>query len=234
MVSRLWDLRYFTGSEVLLKRVIDFTSALVGLVLLSPLLALAAILVAILDGRPVLFTQVRVGRNGVGFSIFKFRTMQLMNSGPMITVSNDPRITRTGRILRKTKIDELPQLYNVLKGEMSLVGPRPDVTEHVKKYSPQHLRVLNLRPGITSPASLIYANESEILASVDNPRLHYDQVIMPHKNSINLIYADQATVLSDLKWILYTIIQGLGFRPAGLVKSLNDLSASAKKDPLNG
>ncbi len=216
--------------QVRLKRAIDFVAALLGLIALSPLLLIAALSVAVLDGRPVFFRQVRVGRKGASFSLWKFRTMRSASQGPMITVSGDPRITRTGRFLRKSKIDELPQLLNVLKGEMSLVGPRPDVMEHVKRYSERDLELLNWLPGITSPASLIYANESQILASVDNPQEHYDRVIMPHKNYINLTYAKQASVLSDLKWILYTILHGLGIRPSSLRKAMAELSGGFPSD----
>lgn len=195
-----------------MKRFFDFTLALVGLLLLSPFLILAAILVRLLDGSPILFVQERIGKGGIPFQILKFRTMKVNNSGPLITVTGDSRITRTGRFLRKTKFDELPQLINVVKGEMAFVGPRPEVARYVDLYSPADRAILNLTPGITDPASLIYANESEILRRQDDPESYYVDVIMPHKIAINKAYASRANFLTDLMMIFYTVAHGLGFK----------------------
>lgn len=195
-----------------MKRIFDFSLALLGLIILSPVLLLTALLIFILDGSPVLFKQIRIGRGGKAFRILKFRTMKVDNSGPQITVAGDSRITRTGRFLRKTKFDEFPQLINVVRGEMAFVGPRPEVARYVDLYSPQDRAILNLTPGITDPASLIYSNESEILARSDDPEAHYVNVVMPHKIAINREYAAQANFFSDLTMILFTVLHGLGFK----------------------
>ncbi len=196
----------------MIKRIFDFTLASVALIILSPFLLFAALLVRVLDGKPVLFVQQRIGRGAKPFYILKFRTMKVDNSGPQITVAGDSRVTRTGRFLRKTKFDELPQLFNVVKGDMAFVGPRPEVARYVDLYSPEDRPILNLTPGITDPASLVYSNESEILRRADDPEEHYVNVIMPHKIAINRRYANQANFFTDLKMIVYTVLHGLGFK----------------------
>ena len=195
-----------------MKRAFDFSVAAIALILLSPLLLLVVILVRIFDGAPVFFSQERVGQGGRPFQILKFRTMRVNNHGPQITVSGDARITRTGRILRKSKIDELPQLWNVVKGDMSFVGPRPDVPYHVALYSETERQILDLVPGITGPASLIYSNESEILAKQPDPEKYYEAVLMPHKIQIHKKYAARANFFTDLRMIVSTVLHGLGFR----------------------
>jgi lipopolysaccharide/colanic/teichoic acid biosynthesis glycosyltransferase len=190
------------------KRAFDLLFAVPGIILLSPLLAIVAIAIRVTDGSPVLFMQRRVGRHGVPFQLAKFRTMRVRASNPgrSITVGSDPRITRIGSTLRRLKLDELPQLWNVIRGDMSLVGPRPEVPEYVAMYSDDQARVLELTPGITDPASLRYRNESEILAKFDDPDKAYAEQIMPAKLNENLEYAARATLASDLGIILRTVL----------------------------
>ena len=174
----------------MLKRTLDFTAAALGLLLLSPLLLGVALLIRIDSRGPVFFRQVRVGRYGQPFRIFKFRTMSHApasagTSGPQLTVAGDARITRVGALLRRTKIDELPQLIDVLRGTMSLVGPRPEVPHYVQHYPPESReRVLSVRPGITDFASLRYRNENALLARASDPEREYVDVILPSKLQI--------------------------------------------------
>ena len=172
------------------KRLLDVTASAAGLFLLWPVFALVAIAIK-RDGGPVFFRQVRVGRHGNTFRMWKFRTMAVSSgaTGPMLTVEGDPRITAVGRWLRRTKIDELPQLLNVVVGEMSLVGPRPEVPHYVNLYPPECRAVLELVPGITDPASIHYADESRVLREVADPERHYIEVLMPDKIQRNLAYA---------------------------------------------
>lgn len=188
------------------KRWFDFSAAAIGLaVLLLPLAALAlAILIA--DGTPVFFRQQRVGRHGRLFRICKFRTMtSRMMSDATITVSGDTRVTRLGKILRRFKLDELPQLFNVLAGEMSLVGPRPDVPGYADRLRGNDARVLELRPGITGPATLAFRNEEELLARAADPKRYNDEVVFPEKVRLNLMYLDTQGFAADIGWILKTI-----------------------------
>jgi lipopolysaccharide/colanic/teichoic acid biosynthesis glycosyltransferase len=159
------------------------------------------------DGGAVFFRQVRVGRDGRLFRVWKFRTMiaNAEQRGGPLTVGEDPRTTRIGRWLRRSKLDELPQLFNVLAGEMSLVGPRPEVPRYVALYSPDQRRVLDLVPGITDPASIVYRHESDLLARAPDPERHYIAVIMPEKIRINLAYAARATWWTDLVVVLDTL-----------------------------
>jgi len=189
------------------KRLFDITFSAVGLVLLFPVFAAAAILIKIDTDGPVFFIQKRVGRNFKVFNIYKFRTMIMETSyqGLPITVGNDSRITKIGEFLRKTKIDELPQLFNVLKGDMSFVGPRPEVEKYVDLYREEYREILKLMPGITDIASLTYSNESEILNGKDNPEKYYTDVILPHKITFAEEYVKKASFLFDLKLILLTI-----------------------------
>ena len=189
------------------KRALDVAVAAVGLVALSPLLALLAAAVA-LDGGPIFFRQERVGRRGRPFRIAKFRTMvpDADRLGAPLTVAGDRRITRVGRVLRAAKLDELPQLWNVLTGEMSLVGPRPEVPRYVALYTEEQARVLALTPGITDPASIRYRHEEAALADSSDPERAYLDVIMPEKIRINLEYAARASVGSDLAVIVETLV----------------------------
>jgi lipopolysaccharide/colanic/teichoic acid biosynthesis glycosyltransferase len=187
------------------KRLVDVLAASLGLALLAPFWLATALLILLQDGGPVLFRQERIGRGGRPFLLWKFRTMRHLASGQLLTVAGDPRITLLGRFLRRTKLDELPQLWNVLRGEMSLVGPRPEVRRYVERYTCEQRRVLDLHPGITDPASLTYVDEERVLTGFADPELAYVERIMPEKIRLNLEYAAHATVLSDLALIVRTI-----------------------------
>jgi lipopolysaccharide/colanic/teichoic acid biosynthesis glycosyltransferase len=187
------------------KRLFDAVCAAAGLLLLAPLLLLAAAWVKLDSPGPVLFRQTRVGRFGVPFTIHKFRTMRV-EPGAAITVGADPRITRSGQVLRQTKLDELPQLWDVLRGAMSLVGPRPELPVYVALY-PAELRerVLAVRPGITDPASLAFSHEAELLAAAADPEREYREVILPAKLKLSADYAATASLATDLRLILATL-----------------------------
>lgn len=187
-------------------RTVDFILAAGGLLVLSPLLAILAAGVLLTDGSPITYRARRTGRGGSVFELYKFRTM-IRNAdklGPGITAGGDPRVTNFGRFLRRTKLDELPQLFNVLKGEMAFVGPRPEDPRYVARYTQEQQRVLAYRPGITSPASLAFRNEEEL---IDRSRWEEDYVsrILPRKLDLELDYFPTRTFLSDLGLILRTI-----------------------------
>lgn len=188
-------------------RIFDGLAALLGLLVLLPFLAVLALLVKLQDGGPVFYRQERVGRGGRPFRIWKFRTMVVDADrvGKPLTVGADPRVTRIGAFLRRWKLDELPQLLNVLVGEMGLVGPRPEVPKYVAHYTEAQRAVLALRPGVTDLASIAYRNESELLAGLEDPEGHYLQVILPDKIRINLDYAAKASLGRNLKVILATL-----------------------------
>jgi lipopolysaccharide/colanic/teichoic acid biosynthesis glycosyltransferase len=190
------------------KRLFDVVCAAVGLVLLSPLLFGIALWIKFDSSGPVFFRQQRVGRGGTLFRIHKFRTMRVdaPMSGPQITVGGDPRITRAGQVLRRTKLDELPQLIDVLAGTMSLVGPRPEVPRYVAMY-PVNLRdkVLSVRPGITDPVSLEYRDESDVLARASDPERAYVEEVMPAKLQRAAQYVDRMSFANDLRVIGSTL-----------------------------
>ena len=186
------------------KRVFDLLGAAVALALLAPLLAAIALWIKLDSPGPVLFRQQRVGRHGRPFAIRKFRTMvaDAPMRGPQLTIGDDPRITRAGAFLRRAKLDELPQLIDVLAGHMSLVGPRPEVPSYVAQY-PAELRdkVLAVRPGITDPVSLEFADESELLARAADPEREYVEVLLPKKLRAAAAYAEHANLATDLRVI---------------------------------
>jgi lipopolysaccharide/colanic/teichoic acid biosynthesis glycosyltransferase len=198
------------------KRMFDIAAAALGLLVLSPLLVVLSGLIRLKSRGPVLFLQERVGQGGKTFRIVKFRTMkdhagsaQVESSrdcvaGALITSAEDPRITPVGRVLRRFKLDELPQLWNVLRGDMSLVGPRPEVPHYVASYSASQCRVLTVRPGITDPASVAYRHEEDLLAGKPDPDSYYRQVILPDKLRLNLEYLDKISFFSDLSLMLRT------------------------------
>lgn len=188
----------------MLKRAFDFVVALVGLVLLSPVLIAIAIAIKIDSGGPVLYRALRAGKGGRPFYMYKFRTMAA-REGPRVTARDDPRITRLGRFLRNSKLNELPQLFNVLKGEMSLVGPRPEDPEFVAHYSPEERLVLSVRPGITSPASILYRHEEAMLAYEDAAQT-YLRDILPSKLRLDLLYIRRRSFLLDLDVLMQTLI----------------------------
>ena len=179
--------------------------AAAGLLLLAPVLAALAVAILWDDGAPVFFGQTRVGRKGKPFRIWKFRTMRTGSQGTVITAAGDPRVTRAGAVLRRCKLDELPQLFNVLKGDMSLVGPRPEVPEYVQLEAPIWQAVLQVRPGVTDLATLLYRDEEKLLGASDDPNAFYREIVLPAKLRLNLGYLRSRSFLRDLKLILLTI-----------------------------
>lgn len=194
--------------QLLLKRAMDIVVSGGALLVLWPVLLLIALAIKIDDPGPVFYRQVRVGRNGKTFRIFKFRTMivDADKKGLQITVGRDSRITRMGALLRKTKLDELAQLINVFTGEMSFVGPRPEVPKYVDMYTPYQRQVLLVRPGITDYASIAYRNENDMLEGAEDPERMYIDVIMPDKIELNMKYLREISPLADIRLILSTII----------------------------
>lgn len=191
----------------MLKFLFDRVVAFVGLLFLWPVLIIVAVLIRVkMPGGPVIFKQQRVGRNGELFTMYKFRSMTVSHSGSSVSVAGESRITPLGAKLRKYKLDELPELWNVLIGDMSFVGPRPDVPGYADSLTGSDRDVLKLRPGITGPASLKYRNEEEILASVDDPVKYNDEVIFPDKVRINLYYLDHQSFWMDIKLIICTVL----------------------------
>ena len=192
---------------MILKWIFDRLASLFGLLLIWPLLVVVAILIKIkMPGGPAFFTQKRVGRNGKLFTMYKFRSMTVSHSGSSVSVAGESRITPLGAKLRRYKIDELPELWNVLIGDMSFVGPRPDVPGYADKLQGNEREVLKLRPGITGPASLKYRDEEEILAKVANPQEYNDKVIYPDKVRINLYYLKNYSFYLDIKMIFCTVL----------------------------
>jgi lipopolysaccharide/colanic/teichoic acid biosynthesis glycosyltransferase len=179
--------------------------AAAGLAVLSPLLAVLALAVWLETGRPVLFRHRRVGQGGRTFELLKFRSMVVNHGGPSITRSGETRITRVGRFLRRWKLDELPQLVNVLRGEMSLVGPRPEVPEYVDPGDPLWQRVLRARPGITDPASVEFRNEEELLAGVEDLDGYYRKVLLPRKLELSAAYLERRNFSSDVAMLFRTV-----------------------------
>jgi len=197
---------YYDGR---LKRGVDVLAGVLGLLVLSPLLLVLAFAVRVSSGSPVLFVQERVGRRGRPFRLLKFRTMrQASDSGLLITGSGDPRVTRVGRFLRATKLDELPQLVNLLRGEMSLVGPRPEVPRYVEDYSADQRRILEARPGLTDPATILFRNEESLLGSVEDTRKerYYREKILPVKLAMNQEYLERASLPYDMLLVMRTLL----------------------------
>lgn len=192
---------------MIIKFFFDRIVSLIGLLCLWPVLLVVAILIKIkMPGGPAFFTQQRVGRHGKLFTMHKFRSMTVSHSGSSVSVAGEARITPLGAKLRKYKLDELPELWDVLIGNMSFVGPRPDVPGYADQLKGDDRRVLELRPGITGPASLKYRDEEELLAKVDNPIEYNDTVIYPDKVRINLYYLDHYSFAKDFQMILCTVL----------------------------
>jgi lipopolysaccharide/colanic/teichoic acid biosynthesis glycosyltransferase len=188
------------------KRLIDLVAAFTGLLLAGWIIALAALVARFETGEPGIFVQSRIGRHGKPFDVYKIRTMKSDAAhATHVTTSDDPRITRSGSLFRRTKIDELPQLYNVLIGEMSLVGPRPDVAGFADRLEGEDRAILALRPGITGPASLAYRDEESLLAAVADPEAYNRDVIFPDKVRINLDYIRNYSLASDFRFILRSL-----------------------------
>lgn len=190
-----------------MKRLLDIIVSLLGLILLSPVFLIVAIWIKLDTKGTVFFRQPRVGRYNKDFILYKFRSMEYQDWGKdqLLTVGdNDPRITKAGYVLRRMKIDELPQLINVLKGDMSLVGPRPLVRQQVELYPKLYEPILSVRPGITSEASIYFRDENALLGSVKDPETYFREVIMPKKIELNLQYVKNRSMMGDLKLLLKT------------------------------
>lgn len=189
------------------KRIFDIISSILGLILFSPFLIIISILILIDSKGGIFFKQQRVGKNNIDFSLLKFRTMKVDSEKQgQLTISNkDSRITKVGSFLRKYKLDEIPQLINVLKGEMSVVGPRPEVRKYVNLYTPEQLKVLTVKPGLTDLASLKYINENEILSKSSTPEKTYIEEIMQEKLKLNMEYIAKNNLWFDIQLIFKTI-----------------------------
>lgn len=189
------------------KSFFDRCMSFIGLIILSPILLVVAILIRLkMPGGPVIFKQLRVGQYGKLFTMYKFRSMTVHHSGSSVSVAGEARITPLGAKLRKYKLDELPELWNVLIGDMSFVGPRPDVPGYADLLEGDDRRMLQLKPGITGPASLKYRNEEELLAKQDDPQKYNDEVLYPDKVRINLDYLEHWSFWKDIKIIIYTVL----------------------------
>ena len=189
-----------------MKRLFDIVASACGLILLSPLFFIVSVWIKLDSIGPVFYRQVRVGRYNKDFRIFKFRSMRVgADKGSLVTIGGrDPRVTRIGYYLRKFKIDELPQLINVFTGDMSLVGPRPEVRHYVNYWTPEQLHALDVRPGITDPASIKFRNENELMESAEDPESFYINVIMQEKLKLYLEYVQNASFWYDIKLIFKT------------------------------
>lgn len=189
-----------------MKRLFDILLSGIGLLIISPLLLIVAIWIKLDSPGPIFYRQVRVGRYNKDFRIFKFRSMRIgSDKGSLVTIGGrDPRITRSGYFIRKLKIDELPQLINVFVGDMSLVGPRPEVRHYVNYWTEEQMHVLDVRPGITDPASIKFRNENELLAQAEDPEKYYIEVIMQDKIKLYLEYVANHNLWYDIKLIFQT------------------------------
>ncbi|QQK07929.1 sugar transferase [Miniphocaeibacter halophilus] len=198
--------------QIFLKRIFDIVVSFIGLVILGIPLIIIALIIKLTSEGPVFYRQTRVGKNNKDFKIFKFRTMVVDadKKGMLITVGEDKRITKIGKFLRKTKLDELPQLINVFIGSMSFVGPRPEVRKYVELYDDFQKNVLKIKPGITDLASIKYRDESTLLGKSDNPEKTYIEEIMPIKLKINLEYISKISLIYDIKLIFLTLFRIIG------------------------
>jgi len=189
------------------KRVFDFFLALILLLFFSPLFLIVAVLIKLTSSGPIFFSQNRGGKGGQYFSILKFRSMTVKSEadGKDFHPGSDDRVTSIGQLLRKTKMDELPQLINVLKGEMSMVGPRPEVKVYIDLYPERWKKVLSIRPGITDPASISFRNEEELLAKADDAEMEYRQKILPYKLNLYEQYVEKVSLFTDIKLLVLTI-----------------------------
>lgn len=188
-------------------RFFDILFSFLGIIILSPLFLICGLILKLSSKGPVFFVQKRVGKNGVQFNMYKFRTMYVMDyEKSLLTIGNkDARVTKFGYWLRKYKLDELPQLYNVLINKMSFVGPRPEVKKYVDYYNEEQIKVLDIKPGITDYASIMFRNESELLAKATNPEDYYIKIILPQKIKLNLIYIENKSLKQYFKILFKTI-----------------------------
>jgi lipopolysaccharide/colanic/teichoic acid biosynthesis glycosyltransferase len=192
-------------------RFFDFLFALIGIIILSPLFIIVSILIKLDSKGAIIYKQIRVGKNNIDFGLYKFRTMKVDSDkkGLLTVGGKDARVTRIGFLLRKFKMDELPQLFNVLFGNMSLVGPRPEVRKYVELYTTEQLKILSVLPGITDLASITYRNENDLLAAAENPEKFYIDEVMPHKLNLNLEYIENRSIQQYFRIILKTIFVSL-------------------------
>lgn len=192
-----------------MKRIFDFTTSLIGLIIISPILLFIALIISLESKGGVFYKQKRVGKGNKDFYVYKFRSMIVdADKKGLLSIGKDgkdPRVTKVGYIIRKYKLDELPQLLNVLKGDMSLVGPRPEVRKYVDLYNKEQMQVFKVRPGITDIASIKFRNENDLLSQSPNPEEYYIKEIMPQKLALNLEYIKTRTFLGDIKLIFKTI-----------------------------
>lgn len=196
-----------TVSQKIFKRLLDIVLSALGLIALWWLIILSAIVARLDTGKSGFFTQERIGQYGKPFKVYKIRTMRVVaDNNTTVTTRSDSRITPIGKVFRKLKIDELPQLYNVLIGEMSFVGPRPDVPGYANKLVGDDRIILNIKPGITGPATLAYRNEEELLNDVEDPVRYNDEVIYPDKVRINKEYIQEYSLMTDIRYIIRTVL----------------------------
>jgi lipopolysaccharide/colanic/teichoic acid biosynthesis glycosyltransferase len=190
----------------MIKRLFDIIASGVGIIMLSPFFLILSIWIKLDSKGPVFYRQIRVGKNNKDFRIFKFRSMRVgSDKGSLVTIGGrDPRVTRSGYYIRKFKLDELPQLINVFVGDMSLVGPRPEVRHYVDYWTPEQMHVLDVRPGITDPASIIFRNENDLLETAEDPEKYYIEVVMQQKLDIYLEYVNNHSFFNDIKIIFQT------------------------------
>lgn len=214
-----------SGWQALQKRLFDIVCAILGLLFLWPVILICALIARLDSGLSGFYSQRRVGRDSKEFSVYKVRSMKTIAGmeGDVITTSNDPRITKSGRFFRRWKLDELPQLWNVLVGDMSFVGPRPDIPGYADRLVGAERKVLILRPGITGPATIKYRGEEELLAGQEDPKCYNDNVLYPDKVKINLTYLDNWSLRGDIEYILMTF---------GIVQTPSSLSENS--DGANG
>ncbi len=216
------------------KRLLDLFVSAVALIVLSPLLLVLAILVKLTSRGPVFFHQTRVGLRGQNFEVVKFRSMVVdaESMGPQITSAGDSRVTSIGRILRKTKLDELPQLWNVFRGQMSFVGPRPELPKYVEMYTSEQRRILAIRPGVTSPASVTFRHEEILLASAADRERFYRETLIPAKTALDLQYLEAISFPLDLLTIIGTVTSILQPHDSEKTESHLAKSASASSDSI--
>ena len=193
-----------------MKRLLDIIFSMIGIIVLFPLMVMVSIIIKMFSQTPIIFKQKRIGLNENDFYLYKFCTMSKENlsNSSHLTIQSNPRITKVGQILRKWKLDELPSLINVFKGDMSFVGPRPWVVYYIDKLTEEDKKFLKIRPGITSPATLKYANEEYMLLDKENPEEYHDKYILPDKVKLNLLYIENNNVFDDLLIIFKTIFRG--------------------------
>lgn len=210
-----------------MKRLFDIVASGLGLIVLSPLFLILAIWIKLDSKGPVFYRQVRVGYKNKDFRIFKFRSMRVgADKGSLVTIGgHDPRVTRSGYFIRKFKFDELPQLINVFLGDMSLVGPRPEVRHYVDYWTPEQMHVLDVRPGITDPASIKFRNENELMGKAENPEEYYIRVIMQEKIRLYLEYVENHSFLGDIGLIFMTFWTIVKEREGGTIKVSSQTTA---------